>query len=752
MDSDESSSSSSSGIDCCSINTLPDGFKWEDYTLLNEDLFGMTQSECERHYLLHGQYEQRSYSLGPSFPSDFDWRQYVHLNEDLKHMDKISATRHYFWDGMREKRRYQYNFPTDLDLEEYTQIYRLEKDGTSAYEIRLHFMLHESVYYKRGLNICNFEELPFVDTDKYINTVYIVSNNHEGGSSKYIKDLCNTYTNTLFVYIRHAESMYLMYLKPRDILFVQHLMNTTVTCAEIEYVRTHFPLSKFYLTVHDFCWFHETLIDTFNADSVLFHGAYLSESICVSDDAKRIFDLMDVVIFPSCFILNEYAKYFDSKHFVFSRHIDYPIVNITKPVHLTDPDVINIGVLHEFSIYKGSELVQKLMSQFPQVRFKICGYNVEKYNEDTFDLFLRKHDIHGLLVLNKWGESYSYALTKFINSGLPILYNNFGAVKERMQSITYRENHFIALESENEFENDSKLFAKFQGFIDYIIAQDRKEHYELCYTQNKVDGDYTAANNNATDDKNDNDGATSNQWLQLVDVPSFYDTLFQIHDINVVIITSKIITTTKEYTYTSTRSIYTQEERLRQTIETIASIRRYIPNSYIVLVDNSPFANETKGLLSNITDKLLNCTDDTVLQYETDVSIYKGIGELLQIIRAYELFFRFVGSSHIRNLFKISGRYVINNQFNMSQYCGNENMFRRNYGLPHVFYYYTSFYRIAPNEMQRYFEALVSLYANKHAIEGRNMEEFVPEAIPFREIEHLGITQNISVWKDFSAI
>ena len=33
-------------------------------------------------------------------------------------------------------------------------------------------------------------------------------------------------------------------------------------------------------------------------------------------------------------------------------------------------------------------------------------------------------------MLNEWGETYGYLLTKIINSGLPLLYNNFGAVKE----------------------------------------------------------------------------------------------------------------------------------------------------------------------------------------------------------------------------------------------------------------------------------------------------------------------------------
>ena len=60
---------------------------------------------------------------------------------------------------------------------------------------------------------------------------------------------------------------------------------------------------------------------------------------------------------------------------------------------------------------------------------------------------------------------------------------------------------------------------------------------------------------------------------------------------NIVFITSKIYTSNEPFSYTNIRSVYTPEERFIQTLETIVSIRKNIPNPYIILFDNSIFTN-----------------------------------------------------------------------------------------------------------------------------------------------------------------
>ena len=45
---------------------------------------------------------------------------------------------------------------------------------------------------------------------------------------------------------------------------------------------------------------------------------------------------------------------------------------------------------------------------------------------------IKNNKIHALLYLNKYGETWCYSLSKAIKTGLPILYNNLGAFKERL--------------------------------------------------------------------------------------------------------------------------------------------------------------------------------------------------------------------------------------------------------------------------------------------------------------------------------
>ena len=54
------------------------------------------------------------------------------------------------------------------------------------------------------------------------------------------------------------------------------------------------------------------------------------------------------------------------------------------------------------------------------------------YNDNTIIEKLHENNIHGILHLSIFEESYCYALTNSINSGVPIFYINHGAINERL--------------------------------------------------------------------------------------------------------------------------------------------------------------------------------------------------------------------------------------------------------------------------------------------------------------------------------
>ena len=69
--------------------------------------------------------------------------------------------------------------------------------------------------------------------------------------------------------------------------------------------------------------------------------------------------------------------------------------------------------------------------------------------------------------MNKFGETYCYSLSKFLKSGLPIIYNNIGAFKER---IPIKEYYFKVFDSEKDIILNSTLENKFIELLDYIIS------------------------------------------------------------------------------------------------------------------------------------------------------------------------------------------------------------------------------------------------------------------------------------------
>jgi hypothetical protein len=224
---------------------------------------------------------------------------------------------------------------------------------------------------------------------------------------------------------------------------------------------------------------------------------------------------------------------------------------------------------------------------------------------------------------------------------------------------------------------------------------------------------------------------------------------------NIVLITSKIIISSNKFSYCKSRSIYTNEERLNQTIHTIKSIRQYIPNSYIVLVDNSVFNESVYRYLSNITDYFINITQNTRLNYFTDICIYKALAEISHQLCFYEHFIKKININKIKNLFKISGRYFINETFNYLVYDNNYNIFKTNKKVKdRGEYCYTSFYKLNKTIIPHYFNSLRTLdevYVSK--LQWNDLEVIIPPIIKNKVlVENLGITQLISVWKEKSDI
>ena len=226
--------------------------------------------------------------------------------------------------------------------------------------------------------------------------------------------------------------------------------------------------------------------------------------------------------------------------------------------------------------------------------------------------------------------------------------------------------------------------------------------------------------------------------------------LINLDNKNIVFITSKIYVSNVKFSYVNNRSIYTPEERYNQTIETIISIRKNIPNSYIILFDNSIFEDKNYfNCLNNNVDKFINITNDETLNFYTDIYEYKAFSDIYQQLSFYNLFFKFVDLKSVKNIFKISGRYVINSYFNFNDYDNHDIIFKKNKDVKDRDYYYTCFYKLTPNIIHDYFDKLKFLLDNKSLYENdiSDLEVILPKLFidKIKLIQNLGITQRIAV-------
>jgi hypothetical protein len=341
--------------------------------------------------------------------------------------------------------------------------------------------------------------------------------------------------------------------------------------------------------------------------------------------------------------------------------------------------------------------------------------------EELNNLFIT-HKPNILIETSLWPETYSYTLTLSMITDLPIFYQ-----KKQFKSVI-----------ENRLASYSKAFA-FDTIenidINYFIREKQQYFYTIEPTLyfNKFWNSYFSNNVDVS---------------APLDFPKKY---------NVVFISSKIYTSTIGFNYVNTRSIYTSKERFHQTLNTIQSIREYIPNSYIILFDNSKFNDYEYNLLKSSTNVFINILNDNVLNEYTNVKQSKFYGELAQTIKTIRYIKTHLASIKIQHFFKISGRYIINETFDYSKYDNDDNIFKQNIYVLDRKYYYTSFYKIGMPYFDTFFNKLESLYmksiGNKF-YDNKEWEVMLPELIQFqfKTIDCLGITENIAVWQQHTRI
>lgn len=203
---------------------------------------------------------------------------------------------------------------------------------------------------------------------------------------------------------------------------------------------------------------------------------------------------------------------------------------------------------------------------------------------------------------------------------------------------------------------------------------------------------------------------------------------------NLVIVTSVINISQNPLSYTNVRSIYSPNERFEQTIKTIESIRDKIPNSYILFIESSEINNDMENKIKEIVDHYTIVMNDDSLSKIN--GLYKGAGESTQIYYGIKE----INLEDYDNIFKISGRYWLNDNFNYSNFENSKNIFQEREYNQYTTSLATVFYKITNKDL--YISTLEYCINSSGMLELNFRQKFDNN---FISISPIGIEGNVSV-------
>ncbi len=131
----------------------------------------------------------------------------------------------------------------------------------------------------------------------------------------------------------------------------------------------------------------------------------------------------------------------------------------------------------------------------------------------------------------------------------------------------------------------------------------------------------------------------------------------------IFLITSTIHVTDAPLCYTGCRSIFAWDERLRQTFQTISSVREKAPGSMVVVLENSELTRAEQAELAEAADWLV-CFHEDDYSCRLRDGLYKGAAESSMLIAIMEIIRLF----DYERLFKISGRYTLIDGFSLERF------------------------------------------------------------------------------------
>jgi len=202
----------------------------------------------------------------------------------------------------------------------------------------------------------------------------------------------------------------------------------------------------------------------------------------------------------------------------------------------------------------------------------------------------------------------------------------------------------------------------------------------------------------------------------------------------VFLVLSIIYLSEKPLSYSAVRSIYSAQERAEQTKKTILSIREKVPGARIVLCE-SGLRKELPDSIQSLADEYLYIGDKPFVRYACD-GRFKGFGEIASLLQLRKYIF----SSN--DYFKISGRYYLNDRFNIADWREGDFNFKFRSSSS----FSTVFYKFKGKAVRPLVRALI--LSIPLCFLNRSIEHVIFRFIPSRrikKIENIGVSGLVAV-------
>jgi hypothetical protein len=174
---------------------------------------------------------------------------------------------------------------------------------------------------------------------------------------------------------------------------------------------------------------------------------------------------------------------------------------------------------------------------------------------------------------------------------------------------------------------------------------------------------------------------------------------------NITLITSIIDTPNLPLSYTNVRSVFNKQQRFEQTKRTISTIREKIPDNKIFLIECSPLTDQEREYFMNTCDYFFNVYDTSKTQLIKRMHTQsKSMGEGTMTILSLKYLFEH--NVEFDYLFKISGRYWLNEGFDYCLYDNEYSMARTIFDDPNNVV--CCFYKLTRDMTQKWLDFLIS--------------------------------------------